>query len=78
MGKLFAGLVVGALMGAVTVMLLTPRSGPQLKSAVRERWQELMEEGQRASAERRAELEAEFTEVKRPERRGGQPYGSGL
>ncbi len=68
MGKLIGGMILGALCGAVIVMMLAPQSGPQLQGTLRRRWDEIMDEGQRAAAERRAELEAEFAEVKRTAR----------
>ncbi len=68
MGKLLGGLVLGALVGAAAAMLLAPESGPALKAKLRTRWQEILDEGQRAAAERRAELEAQFAEAKRAPR----------
>ncbi len=68
MGKLVGGLVLGAVVGAVTVMLLTPISGRTLQDRLRQRFDEIMEEGRRAAAERRAELEAQFAESKRAPR----------
>ncbi|HEX9118486.1 MAG TPA: hypothetical protein VGA61_20635 [Anaerolineae bacterium] len=71
MGKLIGGMILGALVGVVVVMILAPQSGPQLQDTLRSRWAEIMDEGQRAAAERRAELEAEFAEVKRVGRTAG-------
>ncbi len=65
MGKLLGGLVLGALVGAAVAVMLAPQPGPALKEKLRVRWQEIMDEGQRAAAERRAELEAQFAEAKR-------------
>jgi gas vesicle protein len=64
MGNLFAGFVLGALVGAATALMLAPQPGPRLQGTLRQRWAEIMDEGQRAAAERRAELEAELSEVK--------------
>ena len=58
------GLVVGALIGAMVGLLLTPQSGEDLKGQVRERMNLMIEEGRRAAAERRAELEAQFAQAK--------------
>ncbi len=68
MGKLLGGLVLGALVGAAAAMLLAPQPGTALQEKLRRRWQEILDEGQRAAAERRAELEAQFAEAKRAPR----------
>jgi YtxH-like protein len=62
------GLVCGALVGAITGLLLAPQPGDEFQSKVRERYDEVMDEGRRAAAERRAELEAQFAEAKRAPR----------
>ncbi len=62
------GLVMGALAGAVAGILLAPEPGDVLQNKVRERYNEVMDEGRRAAAERRAELEAQFAEAKRTPR----------
>jgi gas vesicle protein len=59
------GLLVGALVGGTVAMLLAPRSGAETQAALRARVDEVIEEGRRAAAERRAELEAQFAEAKR-------------
>jgi gas vesicle protein len=58
------GLVLGAAIGAVVGLMLTPQSGEELQRKVRERVNLMIEEGQRAAAERRAELEAQFAQAK--------------
>jgi gas vesicle protein len=59
------GLLLGALVGASVAMLLAPRSGADTQAALRTRVNEVLEEGRRAAADRRAELEAQFAEAKR-------------
>lgn len=59
------GAFAGAMVGAVAVLLLTPQSGSELQEQVRTRVQELVEEGKRAAAARRAELEAQLEAFKR-------------
>jgi gas vesicle protein len=59
------GLLLGALVGASVAVLLAPRSGADTQAALRARVDEVIEEGRRAAAERRAELEAQFAEAKR-------------
>ncbi len=59
------GLAVGGLVGTIAGLLLAPESGQALQARIRERYDEVMEEGRRAAAERRAELEAQFADAKR-------------
>jgi gas vesicle protein len=59
------GLLLGALVGGTVAMLLAPRSGAETQAALRARIDEVVDEGRRAAAERRAELEAQFAEAKR-------------
>jgi len=61
----FGGLLLGAVVGGAVAMLLAPRSGSETQSIIRSRIDEVIEEGRRAAAERRAELEAQFAEAKR-------------
>jgi gas vesicle protein len=68
MNKLFsflAGSICGALVGAVTALLLTPASGQQLRSDAEARWNLAMQEAQRAMAEKQQELDAQFEEMKK-------------
>ena len=60
-----AGLLAGAVVGAAAAILLAPYSGRELQEQVRTRVQALMEEGKRAAAARRAELEAQLEAFKR-------------
>lgn len=62
--RFLSGLIVGALVGVVTALLLTPQSGEDFQRQVRERAEQIIEEGRRAAAERRAELEAQFAQAK--------------
>ena len=65
MDKWIPGFLLGAVAGAVAGALLAPQSGNTLQSALRARMNAVIEEGRRAAAERRAELEAQFAEAKR-------------
>jgi len=58
------GFLVGAVIGGVAGLLLAPQSGSDLQQKMRERAQVVMEEGRRAAADRRAELEAQFAQSK--------------
>jgi gas vesicle protein len=60
-----AGLLAGAVVGAAAAILLAPYSGSELQEQVRTRVQGLVEEGRRAAAARRAELEAQLEAFKR-------------
>jgi len=59
------GLLAGAVVGAAAAILLAPYSGPELQERVRTRVQGLIEEGKRAAAARRAEMEAQLEAFKR-------------
>ncbi len=59
------GVLSGAIVGAVIAILLAPRSGDELQGQMRARVQELIEEGRRAAAARRAELESQLEAFKR-------------
>lgn len=59
------GLLAGAAVGAATAILLAPYSGQELQSRIRTRAQELVEEGKKAAAARRAELQAQLENFKR-------------
>ncbi len=63
--RFLSGLIIGALVGGATVLLLTPQSGEDFQRLVQERVESVMEESRRAAAERRAELEAQFDQAKR-------------
>jgi gas vesicle protein len=58
------GLMVGAVIGGAVGLLLAPQSGSDLQQKIRERIQMVIEEGRRAAADRRAELEAQFAQSK--------------
>ncbi|HEY72630.1 MAG: hypothetical protein DRJ03_30255 [Chloroflexi bacterium] len=59
-----AGLAVGAMVGVAAAILLAPYSGPELQERMRTRAQGLIEEGRRAAAARRAELQAQLEAFK--------------
>jgi gas vesicle protein len=62
--KFLEGLLLGVITGAAVGMLLAPKSGQDLQNDLRERANLVMEEGRRAAAERRAELEAQFAQAR--------------
>ena len=59
------GLLAGAVVGAAAAILLAPYSGSELQAQIRTRVQELIEEGRRAAAARRVEMEAQLEAFKR-------------
>ncbi len=59
-----AGFLGGVIIGAVIVLLITPQSGSDLQAGVRARFDDILAEGRRAAAARRAELEARFASLK--------------
>ena len=68
MNKIFsflAGALCGALVGAVTALLLTPASGDELRADAEARWQEAMREANLAMEQRRRELEMQFQQTSR-------------
>ena len=61
-----SGAVMGALVGATLALLLTPESGKDLRSQLRERVQMVQAEVQKAAAARRAELEQQLAALRAP------------
>jgi gas vesicle protein len=59
------GVVLGAAVGSAIALLLTPESGEQLRQTVRERTQELVDEGRRAAAAQREDMRAQLEAFKR-------------
>jgi gas vesicle protein len=59
------GVFSGAIVGAVVAILLAPQSGQELQERMRTHVEGLIEEGQRAAAARRAELQAQLEAFKR-------------
>jgi len=59
------GVFSGALIAGVAVLLLTPASGSEIRGRLSARLDELIEEGKRAAATRRAELQAQLEAFKR-------------
>ena len=67
MRKLFMfliGLMLGALVGAAIATLLAPDSGESTRGQIQGRVQQVIDEGKRAAAERRLELESELEQLK--------------
>lgn len=60
--SLAVGFGLGATLGAVMVMLFAPTSGEQLIESIKRGYAETMTEARKASALRRAELEAQLAQ----------------
>lgn len=58
-----AGAICGAIVGAVAALLLSPLSGDDLRSQTRSRVDVVIEEGKKAAAARRKELEKQLHEM---------------
>lgn len=70
MSKILAflgGMLSGAIVGAVSVLLSTPASGDDLKQQARQRYNDMLDEGRKAGEARRAEVLAEFEALKHGE-----------
>lgn len=67
-GKFFLGFLLGAASGAAAALMTAPQSGEATKDSVRQRAKLVMDEGKRAAAERRAELEAQFAQARQTPR----------
>jgi len=62
-----SGAVMGALVGATLAILLTPASGEELRTRMQEQSQKIQEEVKAATANRRAELEAQLETLRKPQ-----------
>lgn len=67
-GKFLEGLLLGALTGAAMTLLLAPQSGGDMQESIKQRVNLVVEEGKRAAAERRAELESQFAQARQASR----------
>ena len=61
--RFLAGFFIGLILGAVAVLLMTPQSGSDLTQGARSRFDGLLEEGRKAAAARRQELENRLAEL---------------
>ncbi len=67
MRKLFMfllGFLLGAAIGAAIATLLAPDSGEATRGQIQGRVQQIIDEGKRAAADRRVELESELDQLK--------------
>lgn len=59
------GFLLGALVGAAIATLLAPEAGDATRGRIQLRMDQVFEEGKRAAAERRAELETQLEQLKK-------------
>jgi gas vesicle protein len=64
--RIVAGLLLGAMIGAAVVLLLTPRSGVDTQQLIRDHIQAVLDEGRHAAEARRQELRTQFEALKQP------------
>lgn len=61
------GTAVGALVGATAAVLLAPSSGEELRGEIRSRANRFVDEIQDAARERRADMERQLEQLRRPQ-----------
>ncbi|MCB9076705.1 MAG: YtxH domain-containing protein [Anaerolineaceae bacterium] len=61
--RFVAGFLIGLVLGAVAVLLTTPRSGADLQSQAKVWVDDILNEGRKAAVQRRAELEARVADL---------------
>lgn len=69
------GLLSGAIVGAAVGMLLAPQSGTEVREQVSGRFQEIVDAGKQAMAERRQQLRDEYEQAIRIPLPIGEPEG---
>ena len=62
-----AGALCGALVGAVTVLLMAPMSGRQLQADARSQFEHVMADARAAADAKRAQLEAQLAALRKPQ-----------
>jgi gas vesicle protein len=64
LGSFINGLLIGAIGGAAIALLLTPKSGEQLREELRHEVDEILDEGRRAAEQRQRELEQQLNQLR--------------
>ena len=62
--SLMGGVVLGGLISAAAVLLLTPKTGGAVRTDIKHEVDSILEEGRRASRARREELEAQLAQMR--------------
>jgi gas vesicle protein len=60
------GALTGGIIGTAVALLFTPASGGTMRRGLRKRYQQAVDAGQTAAAQRRVELEAQLVEMTGP------------
>ena len=63
-----AGMLLGGITGAVVALLFSPTSGEDLRHQAEDRYRLIEEEVRKAAATRRAELEKQLAELRKPQK----------
>lgn len=63
-GSFLNGFLIGAVGAAAIVLLVTPKSGNQLRDDLKHEVDEILEEGRKASDMKRQELETQLTQMR--------------
>ena len=58
------GLILGVIGGAAIALLMTPKSGEQLRDELKREVDDILEEGRRASEQRQRELERQLNQLR--------------
>ena len=61
-----SGVLLGSLTGAVVALLFAPTSGEDIRTQARDRYHNIESEVRSAAATRRAELEKQLAELRKP------------
>lgn len=64
-GKYLAGVMIGFLVGGVVGFLMAPASGPQTRAKIKDNFQHVKDEVQKAAAQRREELKQELAALQK-------------
>ncbi len=59
------GCMLGAPVGAAIATMLAPQSGDAMRNRIQLQWEQIVEEGKRAAATQRADLESRLEDLKK-------------
>ncbi len=63
-GSFINGLLLGAISAAVVALLLTPKSGEEMREELKREVDDILDEGRRASIQRQRELEDQLNTLR--------------
>lgn len=64
--RFFSGFVMGALVGTVLALLLSPTSGEELRGQIRSEAERIQDEVKKAASDRRMEMEHQLETLRSP------------